>query len=161
MIKGRKCEVTLKADCIVFMLLIPFWIFVKKQTQTTLFLRPHSDPDILLCFCCFDVFYPSEGVYLKNPFFFVFSALLFICFPRTPPPPCRLWVLHVPTQSDAVLFRAYDDLPVGSGAQCGSLISSGTAVVTGSLTVQNQTVLKPFVLAPKKIKNYYFLYNDP
>lgn len=73
-------------------------------------------------------------------------------FPLLSFPPCRLWGLLVPTQSDAALFRAYDDLPVGSAAQCGSLISTGIAVFTGSLTVQNQMVLKLFVLEKKNVR---------
>lgn len=44
------------------------------------------------------------------------------------------WALHVQLQSAPVLFRSYD-LPVVSRAQGGSLISTGTAVLTGSLSV--------------------------
>lgn len=121
------------------MLWIRFWI-LDKNKQTTLYWNLSSWTSFFVL------------AFIWRNLFFFFFVLLFMSFPLLSFPPCRLWELLVPTHSDAALFRAYDDLPVGSAAKCGSLISTGIAVFTGSLTVQNQMVLKLFVLEERNVR---------
>lgn len=79
------------------------------------------------CFI-FEMFSEDQVMRLPPPLIPLFQ------FPRFFSPAHRLWALHVQMQSAVVLFRAYD-LPVVSWAQGGSLISTGSAIFTGSLSV--------------------------
>lgn len=105
-------------------------LFSHKR-ETLDYFRSVLPPVLFLYF--FYIFPPSKDRVMWD----VLQTLPPSLYPFVSVPPLFLpcsQALHVQMQSAIVLFRSYD-LPVVSRAQGGSLISTGTAAFTGSLSV--------------------------
>lgn len=119
------------------------WIFVLICSASTHLV-------FLLFFGCFLCL--SSHVRRVSPALYPFVSASRSFFPAH-----KLGTLLVQLPSAVVLFRAYD-LPVVSQAQGGTLISTGSAVFTGSLSVLSSA--EGLCLREKLARRSCFAYND-